>query len=138
MIKIDEDRTTIHLTRGDTTTSEYNKLCLTCTYYNLVTEEEEEYVFQLDDKISFVVYEKKGYTKPEILRKEYTLRELGYKEPTKSPELNLEEIDTKQFPLLNKRAVYWYVVTLNDTATILGHEEDGAKKIYVYPEAEEE
>ena len=138
MIKIDEDQTTIRITRGDVTTSEYNKLALKCTYYNLETGKEEDYVFQLDDKISFVVFEKKGYTKNEVLRKDYILKEIGYTEPTTTPEIMLEEIDTKKFPLTNKPITYWYVITLNDTATILGHDENGAKKIIVYPEADEE
>lgn len=138
MIKIDEDQTTIHLTRGDITTGEYNKLSFHAVYYNFETEEEEEYEFKPDDKISFVVYEKKGYTKNEILRKDYVLREVGYTEPTKYPGLILKELDTKQFPLTNKPVTYWYVLTLNNTATIIGHDEDGAKKIIVYPEADEE
>lgn len=138
MIAIDTDLTTIHITRGDKTTGEFNRLCLKCTYYDAVEEEEVEYKFQPTDKISFVVYEKKGYTKCEILRKDFILEDIGYTEETTCPEIPLDEVDTKKFPLKNKATTYWYVITLNDTATILGHDEDGAKKIIVYPEAEEE
>ena len=59
MIKIDDDQRTIHLTRGDVTNGKYNKLVFYCPYINTETEEEEEYLFSLDDKISFVVFEKK-------------------------------------------------------------------------------
>lgn len=138
MIKIDEDLTTIHLTRGDVTTGIYNKLAFRATYVDLETEEEEEYEFKPTDKITFVVFEKKGYTKKELLRKNYTIKELGYIKPTKYPELPLSDIDTKQFPLSNKKQTYWYDLVLNDTATILGMDEDGAKKIIVYPEVGEE
>lgn len=138
MIKIDDDQRTIHLTRGDVTNGKYNKLVFYCSYINTETEEEEEYLFSLDDKISFVVFEKKGYTKNEILRKEYTLKELGYTEPTKRPEIPLTDIDTKKFPLKNKPATYWYDIVLNDNTTVIGYDEDGASKLIVYPEAEEE
>ena len=138
MIAVDQDKTTIHLTRGDSTGNEYNKLALNCTYYDATDGQEKEYMFQPSDKISFVVFSKKGYTKPEILRKDFLLSEIGYTEPTTSPEIPLSEIDTKKFPLLNKQATYWYVITLNDTSTILGHDEDGAKHIIVYPEGSEE
>ena len=98
MIKIDEDQTTIRLTKGDTTTNEYNKLALRCTYYDLIDEEEKDYLFQLTDKISFVVFTKKGYTREEVLRKDYTIADIGYTEPTTCPELPLTELDTKVFP----------------------------------------
>ena len=138
MIKIDEDQTTIRLTKGDITTNEYNKLALRCTYYDLTDEEEKDYLFQLTDKISFVVFAKKGYTKEEVLRKDYTGADIGYTEPTTCPELPLTELDTKAFPQTNKPQTYWYDVVLNDTATVIGYDEDGAKKLIVYPEADEE
>lgn len=138
MLKIDEDQRTIYLTRGDRTNSEYNKLAFYCPYFNAETEEEEEYLFSLDDKISFVVYNKKGYTKEEILRKDYTLRELGYTEATTRPEIPLTEIETKMFPLSNKRKTYWFDVVINDSTTVIGYDEDGASRIIVFPEASEE
>ena len=138
MIKIDEDQTTIRLTKGDITTNEYNKLALRCTYYDLIDEEEKDYLFQLTDKISFVVFTKKGYTREEVLRKDYTIADIGYTEPTTCPELPLTELDTKVFPQTNKPKTYWYDVVLNDTTTVIGYDEDGAKKLIVYPEADEE
>lgn len=138
MVAIDEDdNTTIHLTRGDKTNGEFNKLAFYFPIYNFAIGKEENYVFWLDDKITFIVMDKKGYTKSEIFRKTYTIRELGYTEPTEYPEISLTAEDTKNFPLLNKKKTYWYDIVLNDDTTILGYDEDGAKKIIVYPEGGE-
>ena len=127
-----EDNTIIHLTRGDITTGEFNRLA----FYLPISDGETEtnYKFKLTDKISFVVFPKKGYTQNEIFRLEYTLEELGYTEPTTIVEIPLTEELTTKFPLLNKKATYWYDIALNDTLTVLGFDDDGAKKIIVYPE----
>ena len=138
MIAISDDKETIHLTRGDTPQSDFNKIAFKFPIYNITTQEEELYSFKLDDKISFVVFEKKGYTKKEIFRKEYKIKDLGYTEPTTTPEILLTEEETKLFPLSNKRQVFWYDLVLNDTTTMLGYDDTGAKKLIVYPEAEEE
>lgn len=130
--------TTIHLTRGDSTKKDYNNLAFEYPILNLATQEEEKYMFQLDDKITFVAMEKKGYTKEEIFKKEYTLRELGHGQPTETMEIPLTEEDTKKFPLSNKAQTYWYDIILNDTTTMLGYDDEGAKKLIVYPESPEE
>lgn len=62
MIKPGEDNQTIYLTRGDET-SELNRLAFYLPIYNAETDQEEKYQFQLTDKISFVVKDRKGYTK---------------------------------------------------------------------------
>jgi hypothetical protein len=135
MIAIEE--TTIHLTRGDATQDKFNKLAFIFPIYNFETKQEENYKFQPDDKITFVVINKKGYTREEILRKDYTLREIGYTEETEIAELPLTEEDTKTFPLSDKAQTFWYDLILNDTTTILGFDNEGAKKIIIYPEVEE-
>lgn len=137
MIAIGEDGKTIHLTRGDATSKSYNRLAFNFPIYNFGTGQEEYYEFQITDKIAFICFEKKGYTKEEILRKEYTLEEIGYTEPTTVVEIPLTEEDTKKFPLTNKAQTYWYDIVLNDTTTILGFDDEGAKLIRVYPEGEE-
>lgn len=129
--------TTIHLTRGDSTHKDYNTLAFQYPIFNLATKEEENYMFQLDDKITFVAIEKKGYTKEEIFRKEYTLKDIGYIESTDTVELPLTEEETKLFPLSNKAQTYWYDLILNDTTTMLGFDNEGGKKLIVYPEVEE-
>lgn len=136
MIGIGEDKHTIYLTRGDTT-NQFFRLAFYFPIWNHVTQKEEKYTFKLTDKISFVVKEKKGYTKTEVLRIEKTLAEMGEVEPTQYPEIQLTEEDTKAFDLLNKKTTYWYDIVLNDTTTILGYDTDGAKKLIIFPEAEE-
>lgn len=137
MIRIGEDKTTIYITRGDTTTGKLNKLAFCLPIYNAETQQDEYYEFKPTDKISFVAFDKKGYTKHEILRKDYVLKDIGYVENTKAPEIPLTEEDTKAFPLKNKSATYWYDIVLNDTLTVLGFDHDGSKKIIVYPEVGE-
>lgn len=138
MIKIDEeDKTTIMLTRGDSTDGYNNKIAFCVPYINEATQETDYLEVKPTDRISFVVYEKKGYTKKEIIRKNYTLRQIGYEQPTKYPELKLTSEDTKKFPYKSKAITYWYDIVLNDEKTVIGYDENGAKKIIVYPEAEE-
>mgnify|MGYP003571255141 CR=1 FL=1 len=138
MIAIGDDKETIYITRGDTPQDKFNKIAFEFPIYNVKTQKEELYEFQLDDKISFVVFEKKGYTKKEIFRKDYKIKDIGYTDPTTTPEIVLTEEETKMFPLFNKKQTYWYDLVLNDTTTMLGMDEEGAKKIIVYPEADEE
>ena len=130
MVAIDND--TIHITRGDITTGEFNRLA----FYLPVSDGENEtnYKFKLTDKITFVVFNKKCYTKEEIFRLEYKVEDLGYIEPTEIVEIPLTEELTSKFPLLNKAATYWYDIAVNDTMTVLGYDDEGAKKMIVYPE----
>ena len=137
MIAIDSDNTTLHITRGDATGTKYNRLAFQFPILNIATEQEELYEFQPEDKISFVVFEQKGYTKEEILRKDFTISELGYNVPTTTPELILTSEDTKIFPLLDKGKTYWYDLVLNDNTTMLGYDDEGAKQLIIYPEANE-
>lgn len=136
-----EDNRTIYLTRGDET-SEFFKLAFYFPIWNYETQQEEKYLFQLDDKISFIVMKKKGYTQEELFRVEKTLREMGEPEPTYYPEIRLTEEETKLFDLTNKSQTYWYDIVLNDTTTVLGFMIDDddkteASKIIVFPEGEE-
>ena len=138
MVRIDEnDKETIYITRGDETTGKINRLAFYWEIYIMETGEKEKYEFQLDDKITFIAMQKKGYSKKEILRKEYTIRDLGYTEPTMTPEIPLTEEDTKKFPLKNKAKTYWYDIVLNENTTIGGYSENGGAKIIVYPESGE-
>ena len=142
MIAIDpEDKRTIYLTRGDET-SKFFRLAFYFPIWNYETQQEEKYLFQLDDKISFVVMKKKGYTQEELFRVEKTLRGMVEVEPTYYPEIRLTEEETKMFDLTNKSQTYWYDIVLNDTTTILGFmidddDKTGASKIIVFPEGEE-
>nr|DAS65361.1 MAG TPA: hypothetical protein [Bacteriophage sp.] len=136
MIAIGDDLKSLYITRGDRTDG-LHKLAVQYPVFNFATNEEELYEFQLDDKLAFVVFEKKGYTKEEILRIEKTISEMGYFTPTTTPEIQLTSEDTKKFELKNKQKTYWFDIILNDSTTILGYDEEGGKPIIVYPEAEE-
>ena len=129
MIAIEDN--TIKITRGDASSEDINKLTI-----KFPIGDNQYYEFKPTDKISFVVFDKKGYTKNEILKKEFTLSSLGYSENTTTLEINLTAQDTKKFPLKNKAMTYWYDIYLNDTQTILGFDDDGAKKLIVYPRGE--
>lgn len=136
-----EDNRTIYLTRGDKT-SEFFKLAFYFPIWDYAAKEETKYLFQLDDKISFIVKDKKGYTGNEIFRIEKTIKEMGIETPTYYPEIQLTSEDTKKFDLLNKSKTYWYDIVLNDETTILGFmidddDKTGASKIIVFPEGEE-
>ena len=133
MIRIDDDQTTIHLTRGDATHSDYNRIAFYFPIWDDEEQEETKYEFQLTDKITFLVYEPKGYTKRELLKVEKTIAQLGYSAPTETPELVLTSEDTSVFELDNKKHTYNYEIILNGDTTILGSDEDGDKKIIVYP-----
>lgn len=139
MIHIDtEDKTTIYIHRGDAPDGDINKISFRYPIYNYETEEMEYYEFKPSDKITFTVYEKKGYTFNEIFKEEYVLSTIGYVENTTSPELMITRTDTLKFPLTNKKQTYWYDLRLNDNTTIIGFDENGAKKIIVLPGSTEE
>lgn len=135
MIAFDEERT-IYLTRGDVTTGEFNRLAFYLPVYNYETKEEELYEFKPTDKVTFAVVQKKGYTKKVLLKKEYTLSDLGYIENTTSVEIPLTEEETRVFPLLDKKATYWYDIAVNDTLTVIGFDDEGASKLIAFPEVE--
>ena len=132
MISIEDERTLI-LTRGDDT-NEFNHIAFYLPIYNDETGVEENYKFKLDDKITLIVSEKKGYNRLNVLKKDYTLRGLGYTEESEFPEIPLTVEDTYAFDLSSKKKTYYYEIILNDTTTIIGHSnEEGASKIIVLP-----
>lgn len=129
MLAIDpEDNVTIHLTRGD----KVENLAFYYPIYDKGTDTVSNYIFKVGDKISFIVKEKKGYSKKEVFRKEFTI-----KEETEYPIITLAGEETKWGDIKNKKNTYWYDIVLNDEQTILGYDDEGAKKLYLYPEGDE-
>lgn len=116
MIKIDDEKT-IHITRGDAT-NDLNKLTI---FY-------DDYEFKANDKLKLVVVEKKGYTEKIVFEKEQTILSAS-----SSVDFALTSTETKSFPLENKKKTYWYDIRLNDDTTIIGYDEENAKKLIVYP-----
>jgi len=138
MIRInEEDKQTIYITRGDAPNGEINRIAFILPLYNFDTEEVENYEFQLNDEIVFSVYEKKGYTHNEIIKKTYKISDLGYVEPTECPELQITSTDTMKFPLANKRQTFYYEIVLNGKTTIIGDNDNKTNKIIVYPGVKE-
>ena len=110
MISIEDERTLI-ITRGDDT-NDLNHIAFYLPIYNTVTEQEERYNFKPEDKITFIVSTKKGYTKTKVLVVEHTLREMGYFEETQYPELILTAEDSNSFDELNKKQTYFYEIDI--------------------------
>lgn len=116
MIKIDEEKT-IHLTRGDATSD-----------LNILPISIDDYTFEVNDKLTLIVMNKKGYREEPYIKKNFQVASAGA-----TFNLELTHNDTKVFPLSNKKKTYWYDLVLNDTTTIYGFDEENAKKFIVYP-----
>lgn len=116
MIKIDEDKV-IHITRGDAT-NDINKLEVSYP----------DYTFQANDELTLRVVLKKGYTSNILFEKTQTIDTAGT-----TVEFELTSNDTLTFPLENRKKTYWYDFILNGDTTIIGYDEENAKKLIVYP-----
>ena len=86
------------------------------------------YQFKIGDKISFNIYEKNGYNKAPLLKKEIIL-----KEESTSVDISLTEQDTTFGKSVNKETIFWYDITLNDSLTVICYNEDGAREFIEYP-----
>ncbi len=113
MIKIDSSKT-IHISRGDAAVL-------------AVTANNGEYEFQPDDVIKFRIYEKKTYNEPLVEV------ETKVTQNTKVVNINLTKENTAIGEDINKPVTYWYEISLNETTTIIGYDEDGAKELIIYP-----
>ena len=120
MIKI--DGTTIHCNRGDRGLIKFKA----------EKKDGTNYEFQKDDKVSFVIVKKSGYTDGPVFQKD-----INISEKTETVNIELTAEDTKIGDMINKKVKYWYNVVLNDDQTILGSDEDGEKKFILYPETGE-
>lgn len=86
------------------------------------------YQFQIGDKITFNIYEKNGYNKDPLLKKEINVTSMG-----SSIDIPLLEKDTTFTNSINKETIFWYDITLNNNQTIVCYNEDGAKEFILYP-----
>ena len=117
MIKVDADKT-IRVSRGD-------------GFSLNVSANGGEYEFQPNDVIRLRVYNKKGYEEEPLLEVSKTVTE-----ETTSVALNVASEDNMFSGDINKPMTYWYEISLNETQTIIGYDEDGAKLFIVYPAEE--
>lgn len=113
MIKVDSEKR-IHISRGDAATL-------------AVTANGGEYQFQSGDVIRLRIYEKNKYNEP-VKEISKTLQQA-----TTSVQLSLTKEDTIIGEDINKPKTYWYEISLNETTTIIGYDEEGAKELIVYP-----
>ena len=108
----------IHINRGDRLLMEFS-----------IDNENEKYTFKDGDKIKFSIYEKRGMDKPPVLQKEFKPA-VG----STSVDIDIPGSEMKIGEMTNKPIEYWYEIELNDEETIIGYDEDGAKKLILYPE----
>lgn len=113
------DGTTIMLNRGDV-------LSLSLS---LSLSDGTPYTFQNGDKVVFSVYSKGKMSDGAVL-----LKELIVDGGQQSIEITCTKEETKIGDLINKPVEYWYEIELNDENTVIGYDEDGPKKLMLYPE----
>lgn len=113
MFKIDSDKN-IEVTRGDSLT-----IKLTNKNGN----------FNIGDKLKLSIVEKKNYNNV-ILQKEYKVLE-----KSNSVFLELTSEETRIGDVISKKQEFWYEIEYNGNQTLIGYDEDGAKKFTIYPEA---
>lgn len=124
MFKKDEKvPTRLLVTRGD-------RGSVYATATDLVTN--KPYVFQPEDKVSFVVVPENGYSDGAVLRKDIIVTE-----ETTEVEIPLTAEDTKIEDMIDEYKDYWYNVVLNDDVTFIGSDETGEKVLRLFPEAGE-
>ena len=108
----------IHINRGDRLLIDFS-----------IENGKDKYIFKDRDKIKFSIYEKKGMDKSPVLQKEFI--------PTVGStilDIDIPGSEMKIGEMANKPIEYWYEIELNDEKTIIGYDEDGAKRLILYPE----
>jgi len=92
----------------------------------------QNYTFQVDDKITLNVYEEKKLDETPKLSKNITIET-----ETNMLEIDFTETELTLGEVYNEPVEYWYEIRLNDK-TVLGYDEDGAKKFIIYPKGVDE
>ena len=113
------DGTTIKVNRGDA-------LNITLT---LQDAEGTPQTFKVGDNIVFSIYNKEGLNGKAVL-----LKEIGVLSESESVTIELTNEDTEIGSIVNTPMEYWYEIELNNQYTIIGYDDDGAKKFILYPE----
>lgn len=108
----------IRINRGDRLLIEFS-----------IDNEEDKYTFKDGDKIKFSIYRKKELDKLPVLQKEFTPI-VG----STSVDIDISGEDMKIGEMANKPIEYWYEIELNGDSTIVGYDDEGAKKLILYPE----
>lgn len=108
---------TIRISRGDSGTIKLT----------IPLSDTENYEFQVGDKVQFRVFEKKNYNNV-FLDKEINIEEI-----TSVIDICLTEKDTSIGEIINKPVTYWYEISLNETQTVVGYDDEGPAELILYP-----
>lgn len=103
----------IELTRGNGATFEFSI---------------DGYSFVSGDKVEFKVYEKYRLDKAPLLIKTFVVNQAK-----DSIDIELSKTDTEIGEPTNNEVEYWYEINLNDEITVIGYDDNGPKKIILYP-----
>lgn len=86
--------------------------------------------FEAGDKIKFYVCANGDYTNV-LFEKEFTVEETS-----NFAEMKLTSAETRIGDAFKDGSVtYWYEIELNGDTTLIGYDDEGAKKFVLYPEA---
>lgn len=113
------DGTTIKLNRGD----------ILSFALSIEKDDQTLYTFQEGDKVTFSIYRKNKMNEEALLLKEVNATP---NETILTIQCTSEE--TRIGDLINKPIEYWYEIELNGDITVLGYDDEGAKKLILYPE----
>ena len=126
MFNIDEDGTTLKITRGQSGSLTFGAL----------TPEGEPYVFSVGDVIRLNV------TKANKMNTVVMSVDTIVEENTEEVTISITSFDSKIGTAINKITDYWYDIELNPDSSIaqmlLGFDDDGPKILKLYPESVKE
>ena len=108
---------TIEITRG-------NSLALDVS----VQDGQDDYIFQEGDKVGIAIYNRNALNQDPVASKTVTANA-----GTTTTQITLTSDEMKIGTMQNRAVTYWYEITLNGE-TVLGFDENGAKKLILYPE----
>ena len=117
MFKIKEK--TIHCSRGDA-----GAIALTIPIVN----SDDNYEFQVGDKVKLNIYNKNGYDSEPLKTKEVVVDTAS-----ESVTIVLDADDTTFGEIANKPVTYWYDITLNEDQTVVCYNEEGPAEFIQYP-----
>ena len=113
MFRIDSDKN-IEINRGDT------------AVIKLINKSGNFYV---GDKLKFSIVEKGNY-KNVVFQKEFNISE-----ESDTAYITLNSDDTRIGDIISKAITYWYEIEYNNNQTLVGYDDNKAKKFILYPEA---
>lgn len=97
--------------------------------YSIPLSNKENFKFEKNDVVKFTIFEKKGYDKTPVL-----IKEIKIDNETEEVIINFTQEDTSIGNASNKVVTYWYEISLNDSQTTIGYdEEEGPAAFKILP-----